>query len=133
VPVPVVEVVVEVVVVEEVVVRFSQVEVVVVVVVVRFSQVEVAAAGTSRGRNIHHVLRRGQACNHLLKNTLRKARMGLPDLVLKNPLSDSIRKTINRQQRETGKQLKIFSSYILLLLILFQAFYLSFDMAWFTL
>jgi len=114
---------------------FSQVEVVAVEVVAveaGFSQV-VVAAGTSRGRNIHHALRRAQACNHLWKNTLRKAHMGLPDLVLKNPLSGNSLKTINQQPRETAKQLKIFSSYILLLLVLFQAFYLSFDMAWFTL
>jgi len=59
--------------------------------------------------------------------------MGLPDLVLKSPLSGSILKTLDQQQRETEKQVKIFSSYILLLLVLFQAFYLSVDMAWFTL
>jgi hypothetical protein len=87
--------------------------------------VVVEVVGTSQGRNIHHVLHRAQACNHLWKNTLHKACMGLLRQVLKNPLSDSIRKTINQQLRETGKQLKIFSSYILLLLVLFQAFFLS--------
>jgi hypothetical protein len=58
------EVVAVLVVVEEVVVRFSQVVEEVVEVVVRFSQV-VVEEGTSRGRNIHHVLHMVQADNLL--------------------------------------------------------------------
>jgi hypothetical protein len=92
---------------EEVVVEAAEVvvEAEEVVVEVRFLQVLVVeaavvveAAGTSRGRNIHHVLRMAQVHNHLWKNTLHKAHMGLLDLVLKNPLSGNSRKKINQQQ-----------------------------------
>jgi hypothetical protein len=68
------------------------------VLVVEAAEVVVEAAGTSRGRNIHHVLRMAQVHNHLWKNTLHKAHMGLLDLVLKNPLSGNSRKKINQQQ-----------------------------------
>jgi hypothetical protein len=47
--------------------------------------------------------------------------MGLPELVLKSPLSGSNLKTINQRQQETEMQLKIFCSYILLLLVFSQA------------